>query len=84
MVFFLVYSPKKLLQLLVFPPPRHISQLSERFLGHPAELFDEQDQVTARVLRGLVGAFSMWLMGGGRWMKHVGGLWWFIGVYMGL
>lgn len=29
----------------------HISQLSERFLGHPAELFDEQDQVTARVLR---------------------------------
>jgi hypothetical protein len=40
--------------------------------------------VTARVLRGLVGAFSRWLMGGGRWMKHVGGLWWFIGVYMGL
>lgn len=29
----------------------HISQLSDRFLGHPAELFDEQDQVTARVLR---------------------------------
>jgi len=29
----------------------HISQLSDNYVGHPAELFDENDEVTARVFR---------------------------------
>ncbi|CAJ1389915.1 unnamed protein product [Effrenium voratum] len=29
----------------------HISQLSTRYVGHPAEILDEGDEVTARVLR---------------------------------
>lgn len=32
---------------------RHISQLSDNYVGHPAELFDENDEVTARVFRPL-------------------------------